>query len=151
MFFCFFGCLYHPSKFGKFSLKIGGEIICQSWSLFNLFSQLTHCALLQLFSQVIQKVIFTKYLNSDGNHNIRSKIKILFLESLLLSLDPCHICFVICFHIHFISYSFDKEVPLVCKDQSSICNCTNRPIHQTLNSRQIIKRLSLMEKDNAAA
>ena len=39
--------VYTPSlkKFGKFSLKIGGEIIFQSWPLFNLFSQLTHCAL----------------------------------------------------------------------------------------------------------
>ena len=37
--------IHHLSKFGKFSLKIGGEIIFQSWPLFNLFSQLTHCAL----------------------------------------------------------------------------------------------------------
>ena len=37
--------IHHPSKFGNFLLKIGGEIIFQSWPLFNLFSQLTHCAL----------------------------------------------------------------------------------------------------------
>ena len=37
---------------------------------------------------------------------------------------------------------FGKEVPLVCKDQSSNCNCTNRSIHQMPNSRQISKRLS---------
>ena len=35
---------YHPLKFGKFVLKIVGEIIFQSWPLLTLFSQLTHCA-----------------------------------------------------------------------------------------------------------
>ena len=29
--------LHHPSKFGEFSLKIGGEIICQSWPLLTPF------------------------------------------------------------------------------------------------------------------
>ena len=33
--FCMF--LHHPSKFGEFSLKIGGEIICQSWPLLTPF------------------------------------------------------------------------------------------------------------------
>ena len=36
--------LHHPSKFGKVSLKVDGEIICQSRPLLTQFSQLTHCA-----------------------------------------------------------------------------------------------------------
>ena len=132
--------LHNPSKFGKFSLKIGGEIICQSWPLFNLFSQLTHCALLQLFSQVIQKVIFTKYLYSDGNHNIRSKIKILFLESLLLSLHPCHICFVICFHLASLTLQNDwwqlgVEDPFI-SQRGSIClqrSIEHLQLHQSVH------------------
>ena len=39
--------IHHPSKFGSFSLKIGGEIICQTWPLQTLFSQLTHSVLKQ--------------------------------------------------------------------------------------------------------
>ena len=37
--------LQYPSKFGDFMLKIGGEIICQSWLLLTLSSQLVlvHC------------------------------------------------------------------------------------------------------------
>ena len=37
IFFIFWMFLHHPSKFGEFSLKIGGEIICQSWALFTPF------------------------------------------------------------------------------------------------------------------
>ena len=32
--------LHHPSKFGEISLKIGGEIICQSWPLLTPFFNL---------------------------------------------------------------------------------------------------------------
>ena len=37
IFLIFWMFLHHPSKFGEFSLKIGGEIICQSWPLLTLF------------------------------------------------------------------------------------------------------------------
>ena len=59
--------VYTPShkKFGKFSLKIGGEIIFQSWPLFNLFSQLTHCAL----SDRVE--IFLRYRWSPPQKNIK--------------------------------------------------------------------------------
>ena len=57
--------IHHPSKFGKFSLKIGGEIIFQSWPLFNLFSQLTHCAL----SDRVE--IFLRYRWSPPQKNIK--------------------------------------------------------------------------------
>ena len=40
--------IHHPSKFGKFLLKFGREIICQSWPLLTLFSQLMYCAFLQV-------------------------------------------------------------------------------------------------------
>ena len=37
--------IHHPSKFGKFLLKIGGEIICQSWPLLTPFFnfRIVHC------------------------------------------------------------------------------------------------------------
>ena len=38
--------IHHPSKFGSFSLKLGGEIIFQTWPLQTLFSQLTHSAMI---------------------------------------------------------------------------------------------------------
>ena len=34
--------IHHPLKFGKFLLKIGGEIIFQTGPLHTLFSQLNH-------------------------------------------------------------------------------------------------------------
>lgn len=37
IFFKFLVFLHHPSKFGEFSLKIGGVIICQSWPLLAPF------------------------------------------------------------------------------------------------------------------
>ena len=37
IFLIFWMFLHHPSKFGEFSLKIGGEIICQSWPLLTPF------------------------------------------------------------------------------------------------------------------
>ena len=37
IFFKFLVFLHHPSKFGEISLKIGGEIICQSWPLLTPF------------------------------------------------------------------------------------------------------------------
>ena len=40
--------LHHHWKFGSFSLKIGGELICQSWPLQTLFSQLSHSAMVYL-------------------------------------------------------------------------------------------------------
>ena len=36
-FLIFLMFLHHPSKFGEISLKIGGEIICQSWPLLTPF------------------------------------------------------------------------------------------------------------------
>ena len=37
--------LHHPSKFSEFSLKIGGEIICESWPLLTPFFnfRIVHC------------------------------------------------------------------------------------------------------------
>ena len=43
--------LHHHWKFGSFSLKIGGELICQSWALQTSFSQLSHSALQEYFKQ----------------------------------------------------------------------------------------------------
>ena len=41
--------LHHPSKFGEFSLKIGGEIICQSWPLLTPFFnfRIVQCEIMQ--------------------------------------------------------------------------------------------------------
>ena len=36
-FLIFWMFLHHPSKFGEISLKIGGEMICQSWPLLTPF------------------------------------------------------------------------------------------------------------------
>ena len=49
--------LHHHWKFGSFSLKIGGELICQSWPLQTPFSQLLQSALL-LKSQSWQRRIW---------------------------------------------------------------------------------------------
>ena len=45
IFLIFWMFLHHPSKFGEFSLKIGGEIICQSWPLLTPFFnfRIVHC------------------------------------------------------------------------------------------------------------
>ena len=40
IFLIFWMFLHHPSKFGEFSLKIGGEMICQSWPLLTPFFNL---------------------------------------------------------------------------------------------------------------
>ena len=48
--------LHHHWKFGSFSLKIGGELICQSWPLQTLFSQLSHSALYSLLYWVFQNI-----------------------------------------------------------------------------------------------
>ena len=56
-FFIFFMFLHYPSKFGEISLKIGGEMICQSWPLLTPF----------FIFRIVQ--LFKMNQNNQNNHD----------------------------------------------------------------------------------
>ena len=66
IFLIFWMFLHHPSKFGEFSLKIGGEIICQSGPLLTPFFnfRIVHCCAIFLghLGIEIQHRVVTPYM-----------------------------------------------------------------------------------------
>ena len=76
-FLIFWMFLHHPSKFGEFSLKIGGEMICQSWPLLTPFFnfRIVHCGL--LFAILMMQA----QIKSEGILSVLGKGKGILLSS----------------------------------------------------------------------
>ena len=61
IFLIFWMFLHHPSKFGEFSLKIGGEIICQSWPLLTPFFNF------RIVQWLVRSLLGCMYFSNEGN------------------------------------------------------------------------------------
>ena len=71
IFFKFLVFLHHPSKFGEFSLKIGGEIICQSWPLLTPFFNFRIVQwLLNIEKKLVFEITFTRLTSNHFNFYI---------------------------------------------------------------------------------